>query len=391
MTRGTLKPRVLLVHRCLHPNGGGNAVAAWTIEALKDRARLTLLTLFDFDFGKVNRTFGTALIPGEIEVVLAPAWMQAIVEAVPTQGEQLRLGLLMTEARKLLRRREYDVAIGTDNETDFGLAGLQYVHYPWHRPPLPGELRPIHRVPGLLRAYRWAAGPLLGVSMERIRRNRTLTNSAFVAGKIRDVHCIDATVVYPPVPGGFPPTSWKERETAFVGIGRLHPMKRWGAAVEVVAALRARGFPASLHVIGFPEHPEETRRMCALAAKHEWLKLHMDAPRVEMVRIVAAQRYGLHMMHEEHFGIGVAELLRAGCIPFAHHSGGPPEILGCHPELLFQTDEEAVEKIAAVLSSGDLQADLLARLEPRRQEFSEQRFMAEIRREVGVLAGVDLG
>ena len=104
-------------------------------------------------------------------------------------------------------------------------------------------------------------------------------------------------------------------------------------------------------------------------------------------RVLLVHPYGLHMMCGEHFGIGAGEPLRAGCRHFVHNSGGPPDIVAGHQELLFGSDDEGVERIAALLGDQDLQADLLARLEPRREEFSEQRFMAEIRREVGV----DLG
>lgn len=384
------RPRVLLVHRRLRPDGGGQAVAAWALEALKGCCDLTLVTTIPVDYQELNRGLGTTLQEGELTVALVAPWKRRLLNGLPTPGEQLRLGLLMVEARRLCARRVFDAVIGTDNEADFGRIGLQYIHYPWHRPPLPDEVRTIHRIPGLVPAYRWLAGPVLGVSLERIRRNRTLANSSFVAGKIREAHDIEARVLHPPVPGGFPDIPWADRETGFVGIGRFHSVKRWTLAVRIVEKVRERGYPATLHIVGFPDEAEEVERLRALAREREWLKLHVGVPRSEMVRVVAGQRYGIHTMEDEHFGIGAAELLRAGCIPFVHNSGGPPEIVGGHPELLFQTEDEAVERIAAALGSESLQQDLLARVESRREMFSETRFMREIRREVGALAGVDL-
>ena len=384
-------PRVLHVHRRLLPNGGGQAVAAWTLQALKDCCNVTLLTLLEPDFAGLNRSYGTDLRKSEVEVIRPSAFNRALVRALPTPGEQLVLSMLMLQAREILRQECFDAVIGTDNEADFGQVGIQYVHYPWHRPPLPDELRPIHRVPGLLAAYRWITGPVMGVSLDRLRGNQTLANSGFIAKKVHQVHGIQSRVVHPPVPGGFPETPWKERKVGFVGIGRFHPIKRWRAAVNVLRRVRARGQDASLAIIGMPDSIEESEWLRSAARKHDWISLHIDVPRNEMVRIVANHRYGIHPMEEEHFGIAVAELLRAGCIPFVHDSGGPPEIVGGHPELLFETDDDAVGKISSVLDSGALQQRLLRRLADRREAFSEERFMSAIRREVGVIAGADLG
>jgi hypothetical protein len=56
--------------------------------------------------------------------------------------------------------------------------------------------------------------------------------------------------------------------------------------------------------------------------------------RDELRAAVASHRYGIHAMEEEHFGMGPAEILSAGCLLFAHDSGGPVEILGGEERLL---------------------------------------------------------
>ncbi|MEZ5393019.1 MAG: glycosyltransferase [Bryobacterales bacterium] len=353
---------------------------------MAERHDLTLLTLAEVDLAELNRTFGSNLSASAMEILHVPPWKGKLLQSLPFPAEQAKLGALMREAARLMRQRPFDVVLGTDNEADFGQVGLQYVHYPWHRAPLPNELRPIHRVPGLLPLYRWLSGPAMGVSVERLRRNRTLANSTFIAGKIREVHGIESQVVYPPVPGGFPAIPWSEKEQGFASIGRIHPTKRWTAAVQILDKVRKRGFAITLSIIGLPDSAGELAALRAAQKTRPWLRLHCAVPRGEMVRIVASKRYGLHLMEEEHFGIGVAELMRAGCIPFVHDSGGPPEIIGGHSELAFRSDEDAVEKICAVLASEALQQSLLARLEPQRELFSEQRFMDEIRQEVERMA-----
>jgi glycosyltransferase involved in cell wall biosynthesis len=92
-------------------------------------------------------------------------------------------------------------------------------------------------------------------------------------------------------------------------------------------------------------------------------------------------RYGIHGMVGEHFGIGVAEMQRAGCIVFAPERGGPAEIVG-DSRVLYASAEDAIEKIDRVLGDSELQADLCAGVAARRDLFTEERFAAGIRRVV---------
>ena len=93
-------------------------------------------------------------------------------------------------------------------------------------------------------------------------------------------------------------------------------------------------------------------------------------------------RYGLHAMSEEHFGIAVAELQRAGCVTFVPERGGPREIVGEDKRLLFDTDDEAVTKIDRVLGDRQLQRELFERSHERRDLFSTDRFVDQLRQVV---------
>ena len=97
-----------------------------------------------------------------------------------------------------------------------------------------------------------------------------------------------------------------------------------------------------------------------------------------MKSLLVANRYGIHAMVDEHFGMAVAEMVRAGCVVFAHASGGPQEILG-DSRVLFHDEDEAVAKILATLRSDALQADLRRHLASRADAYSEERFRATLR------------
>jgi glycosyltransferase involved in cell wall biosynthesis len=376
--------RVAVVHPHVTPHGGGQAVAAWALQALRGLFDLSLLTWTSVDYEGVNRTVGTALRPGDFRVHACPRPLAALTAALPGRGTHLSTSIMMRHLRRLDRVHRYDVILGTHDEMDFGRRGIQYVHYPHaYRPPDAAEHRWYHRPPGVLRLYRLLCQRISPVTPEGLRRNLTLVNSRFIASRVEDVHKIASVVLHPPVPGGFPDVPWQAREEGFVCLGRLAPVKQFTDAVEIVEALRVRGHPVRLHIIGTREDPRYEARLRDLArTRADWMTLHIDLPRDEMVALVARQRYGLHPQVGEHFGIAVAELVRARCLTFVARPGGPVEIVGDEPQLIFASPGEAVETIDRVLRSQDLVDRLRAHLAEREGLFTTERFVREIRRVV---------
>jgi glycosyltransferase involved in cell wall biosynthesis len=375
------KKRVLLVHPRIVPSGGGQSVAAWTLQALRETTELSLLTWVPVDYEGVNRLFGTSLKPGDFRVYRTPSWPSRFLDSLPTPTELLKLFLMQRWCRKLDAAERFDVLIGTNNEIDFGRRGIQYVHFPWSYLPRPSvDLRWYHTGVAVA-AYRAACALLSNVSDDRIRENVTLVNSAFIGKKVREVRGIGSIVLPPPVPGGFPEVPWTDREEDLIGIGRLSPEKRWESAVEIVRRLREGGRSVRLTLVGTPDNPSYEGQIRMLAERHaDWMTIHTNLPREELVNLVARHRYGVHLMEGEHFGIAPAELQRGGCLPFVHRSGGPVEIVGGEERLMFETVDEAVEKIAAVLDSETLQQELRARAAQRAQTYTAEQFVASVRR-----------
>ena len=101
----------------------------------------------------------------------------------------------------------------------------------------------------------------------------------------------------------------------------------------------------------------------------------------EKAQILAACRYGIHGREGEAFGIGVAEMVKAGCITFAPAEGGPAEIVN-HEALLYRDDDEAVEKITAVLDQRALRGELIRHLRNQAKHFAPEAFMTGFREAV---------
>jgi glycosyltransferase involved in cell wall biosynthesis len=213
-----------------------------------------------------------------------------------------------------------------------------------------------------------------------VRRNLSMANSAFVAGKIKEYWGIDSVILYPPVPGNFPDIPWEQRRPAAVAIGRMCGSKRWEMAVEIVDRVRSSGHDLGLTLINHPDDPAYGRRIAEAAATRPWFRILTDLSREELAREVTQHRYGIHTMENEHFGIGVAEMVRAGCIPFVHDSGGQVEIVGGRSELRFRDAAEGAAAVAAVMRDSALEQRLRETLAKQRDLFSVERFCDSLRR-----------
>jgi glycosyltransferase involved in cell wall biosynthesis len=375
-----MKRRVLIVHLHLQPIGGGQSVAAWTLDALKSTCDITLLTWNRVDCDGLNRFFGTSLQPGDFEVRLMPPIARRILDASPTPSALFKTAFLQRACQRMVADENFDFCMSTSNEFDFGCRGIQYVHFPASYLPRPRNDWHWYHIDSAVASYRALTEGLARTSLERLRSNLTLANSDFIGGLIREAHGINSVTVYPPVPGGFPHVSWKDREDAIACIGRLSPEKKWDEAVEVVRRIREAGRPVRLTLIGHSDnksHYEE--RLRALAREHPWLSILIAPPRAKMLELVARHRYALHPMVNEHFGIAPAELQSAGCITFVHRSGGPMEIVGCDERLMFDDVNDAARKIQTVLASPMLQSELREQSAQRAECFTSARFVARIR------------
>jgi len=75
-------------------------------------------------------------------------------------------------------------------------------------------------------------------------------------------------------------------------------------------------------------------------------------------------------------------MVRAGCIPLVHDSGGPVEIVGGHRELRFRSVEEGAAALHAVMEDDTLQQRLRGALGQQCERFSVEAFCESLRRVV---------
>ena len=371
-----------MVYPSSQMQGGGEVVAAWMVQALATEHALSILAWEQLHLEDINRGCGTSLKATDYALIKPDALARGFGRVIGVLGADAyrahRYSWLMRLAREAARH--HDLLMTPLNEADLGGGGIQYVHEPWTswlEDPALG-----HQLTGLdlgRRAFR----TLHRYSAQRMRTNLTLANSAWSAKRIERELGVRAIVVTPPAPGRTAGVPWERREQAVIAVGRIVLAKRFDEIVEIVARLREAGIDLRLHIVGWRgDTRRDTRYLRSLRALVDatsgWATLHENLPRIELLQLLGRVRYGLHACREEPFGIAVAEMVRCGCIPFGHRSGGIPEIVGTD-ELLFSSPAEAVDKLGSLISSPERQRRLRDALAERAEEFSEDAFMCRIR------------
>jgi glycosyltransferase involved in cell wall biosynthesis len=373
--------RIAISHPLLG-RGGSEARVMWGLDGLKGLGRLSLLTLGPVDLQSLNSAYGTSVQDGDF-VVRRPR-MGRLLEHMKA-GDALRGCLYQRFCRSVAR--EFDVLVCAYNLCDFGVPAIHFIaDFCWDEA-LRSELHPavggarglFHR--GLLRkAYLGLSRSLAKPSGRNLFAGEDviIANSRWSADILRKRHAVAAEVLYPPVPGVFPSVPPVEKENGFVCLGRIAPEKRVEEAVKIVEAVRSRGHDVHLHVIGKMDghYGDSIRGLCE--SRKSWVSLEGPLYGKAKSEMLSRHRYAIHACRGEAFGIAVAEMVKAGCVPFVPSEGGVAEIVAS-PELTYEKADEAVAKIDAVLRTPSLEASLRERLAIQAQRFSPELFKAGIR------------
>jgi glycosyltransferase involved in cell wall biosynthesis len=358
------------------------AEAVWCVEALKADCEVTLITFGSVDLDQLNCYFGTQLRRGEftLHTVPMPLGLHRCARFTALQS-----AFFQRYVRRLAP--EFDVMISAYNPCDFGVPGIQLIGDFTFSQELCLTMHPA------LRDYRrWWYGdsPLrtayLGLCRSIWRpdpagwkRNVTVANSDWTGDLLRREFGTEARTIYPPVAEDIPLVPWGEREDGFLCVGKIVPEMRPDAAIRILSGVRERGHNVHLHILGGLDSSAYAKRLKKLVETNlEWVFLEGMTYGERKKHLLGGHRYGIHACENEAFGIALAEMAKAGCITFAPNGGGQREILD-HPLLAFSDEEDAVEKIAAVLASDPLKVILRQHLAARARKFSAEKFASGIR------------
>ncbi len=361
-----------VVHMDLLSKGGGEAVSMNVLEALQDDHNVTLLTLTDPNLDELNAYFNTEV--DSVTVQQAGRLAPAINDRYGLKYYVLQNALLGRYARR--HADEFDLLVSTINELGLGPNAVQYVHFPFDWS-VNLEIRDqiFHPTVEKDSLYERVATRLGGVDVEELTQNVLLANSEWTADAVEDAYGTRPRVLHPPIDTSeFDPEPWDEREDGIVTIGRVERSKRIRELIEITDGVRERGHDTHLHVIGPTVDEAYRREVEAMADDRDYVLLEGEIPRSRLVDLACSHRYGIHGKQYEHFGMAVAELVAAGAVTFVPETGGQHAVVRDRPELLYDSVETAIDRIATVMDSPDLQQRLRMSPTEIRRRFGRRRF-----------------
>ncbi len=355
----------------------------WALEALQGDHALTLVTTREVDWDALNAFSGTR-VRGDAVAVVRPRWPGLVQGLGP--GAAFRRAVNQRQARRVAA--DHDVVISAYNPVDFGRSAIQLIgdlswdgpvaaRYDAPPPGLRGRLLASRVAHG---AYRWVVGRLRAPSgWDVLGRDRVVANSGWVAELMAREHGLRPEVLFPPVPGDFPEVPWERRAHRFVSVGRIAPEKRVERLIAIVAGVRRRGHDVALHLAGPVGRDAYGREIARLAQRSgPWVVLTGPVHGAEKAALLAGSRFGLHGREGEPFGIAVAELVRAGCVPFVPAVGGPAEIVD-HAGLTWVDEADAVARIDRMLRAPAALAGARTHLAARAPLFGTAAFVTGVR------------
>ena len=235
------RPRILIAHPYIAPPGGGDGLAAWAIQALRESYDVSIASFCLPDYDGLNHYFGTSLQADDFTHHVVPLWVEKCLDQLPTPQGMLRYSVLERYVARLSQRHHFDGFLSTSNEFCFPGRAVQYVHFPRTRIKRSElDYRWYHHVPFALNAYRSFCRIVGGETDAVIRANSTLCNSRFIADLYEQTHGVRPRIVFPPVVDSFKPKSWNQKKNRFVCLGRLHPDKAIPKVIRILKRVRGK-------------------------------------------------------------------------------------------------------------------------------------------------------
>jgi glycosyltransferase involved in cell wall biosynthesis len=216
-----------------------------------------------------------------------------------------------------------------------------------------------------------------------VSESTLVSNSDRTASKVEHWYSTRPQVLNPPIDtdglsGGLP---WEEREDGVIFLSRIHSGKNIEWLIEILHQVRQRGHDIHFHIIGpkDTDQPEYYQKIRSLSDEYNFVTMEGKMQGEALNRMLREHKYGINGARTEQFGMAIAEMVTAGMIPFVPNSGGQREIVGENTAVMFETTEEAVEKISEVHSKQDLVPRIKQHFPDIEAKYGKRVFKKEIR------------
>merc|ERR1719228_2542529 len=223
-----------------------------------------------------------------------------------------------------------------------------------------------------------------------------MVNSSWTEEHIRKIWGGDVSRVFPPCDTTQLAATVGDRdgkEVHVLSIGQFRPEKDPPLQIKAMFELRqivseedwAR---VKLVIIGGARNQQDwtlvqdLKDLTKYLAVEENVEFRVNLPFPALLEEFARATVGIHTMNQEHFGIGIVEMMAAGLLTVAHRSGGPlmdivVEEQGARNGFLAITAQEYAAHIAYILALGEEGRELVReRARASTQLFSNAAFEA---------------
>jgi glycosyltransferase involved in cell wall biosynthesis len=370
------KKKIAVIHPAMVCGGGSEMFTVWTLQALKDTYDVTLISSGDITFDMLNRCFGSSFTPRDFSIIALP-----IPPLFKKSFSALRTYKLSRFVKKVAPT--FDLMVSTDNVMDFGRPGIQLImDFTFDdklrkKYDVAAQESFVHRK-SFFRTMYLALGTLLsGTKESGWKQNTTVAVSDWIGEKMKKEYGVDCVTVYPSVSTEFPNVPFENREKSFLVIARLSPEKEIDKVIRILSRVH-ESFDIKLHIVGRIDNEAYGEYIKGLCKENSsWCSYEGTKFGQEKLQFVSNQQFAISGRTNEPWGIGVAEMVKAGCIVFVPNGGGQTEITN-DMRLQYDNEDDAVEKISRVLQDAKLQSELREHLSQQAALFSNNHFQEGI-------------
>lgn len=300
----------------MNPVGGGERVCLSVIEILKNMGhKVTLITTESTEWDRIMKIIGQVTKPDEE------------ISVLPFKIRVFGIYMKFLPFLKLMRLKDkYDIIINTHGDILPVGSDIIYMHFPMFTIIKEMPINIKYSRSFFWRLYFYPYEKIQSYLVRKMKWKVLLTNSEFSKEAIKKYTGAEAIVLPPPVDVNefLKVSNNKSRENMVILCGRYVPDKNYEFALRVAKELPDIEFT----IIGAYSSKVSITYYLKLVRMREELnlknvKLLVNIPRNEQLRIYSKAKVFMHTMVGEHFGIAVVEGMAAGLVPVVHESGGP--------------------------------------------------------------------
>jgi len=300
------------------------------IEALSKDYNLHVLTTSDIksNLSKINERYKTSINSEDFV--------------------QIRLGFLNNKMPRLnkhacmrylkMQKDKFDLYISSVGKMDFGLQGVQFIHYP------SGFYIQNSKTSIISEFKSKVLNIISGKNKSNILSNKSIFNSYWTFNNSKDIPNPKIVIHSPVIQFKYIPENKKNYK--FLVISRFVKEKNIDFIISIFNELLKENEKYSLTIVGNTSNKKDPYY---LDIKHQInqnnrIILKEDISNSELADEIQTSRFGIHAHFNEHFGLSSVEMMSGGVIPFIPNDGGQVEL---HPfkECIYSSYEDAVQKI----------------------------------------------